>query len=77
MIDDATIPAARHVRPLTRALTRARAIGIPQYAIAAEAGISESLLSMISNGRVPATPEVARRVASALGEPVAHLFPEL
>jgi len=73
---DATIPAARRVRPITRALSVARAAGVPQYAIAAEAGISEALLSMISHGDAPATPEVAKRIAQALGCSPRDLFPE-
>ena len=70
-----TIPAARRVRPLDRALSEARAAGIPARAVAEEAGISASLLSIIANGRAAVTPRTAEALARALGREVAELFP--
>ena len=77
MLATITIPAARRVRPLARALTEAQAAGVPQWAVAEEAGISPALLSMIARGRTRATPEVATAIAQALGCPVGDLFPGL
>jgi transcriptional regulator with XRE-family HTH domain len=73
---ETTIPAARRVRPLARALTEARAAGVPQWAVAEEAGISPGLLSTIARGKASATDTVAEAVARALGRPVRELFPE-
>jgi hypothetical protein len=76
-----TIPAARRqTRPnvtLVGALTGARLTGVPQWAVAEEAGISPSLLSMIARGRARATDENARAIAAALGQPVHELFPSV
>ena len=72
-----TISAARRVRPLSRALRRARAEGIPQYAVAAEAGISAPYLSLIASGQMQPALTTAERIAAALGESVGELFPEL
>jgi transcriptional regulator with XRE-family HTH domain len=73
---DTTIPAARRVRPLARALSQARLMGIPAWAVAEEAGVSEALLSMIANGRTPATDSAADAIARALGRSTRDLFPE-
>lgn len=74
---ETTIPAARRVRPLARALTEAREAGVPQWAVAEEAGISPALLSMISRGRVPVSASAAEGIARALGRDVAELFPSV
>ncbi len=71
------IPAARQVTPFARALEIARAVGVPAWAIAQEAGISESLVSQLSRGRVPATPETAVAIARALGGDPRALFPDV
>lgn len=60
------IPAARRVPPLRRALEAARSAGVPQWAVAEEAHISPSLLSMVARGRVRAT-ERRRDTTSGLG----------
>jgi hypothetical protein len=73
---DTTIPAARRVRPLARALEEASAAGVPRWAVAEEAGISQALLSMLARGRTPVTDASAEAVARALGRPVRDLFPE-
>jgi transcriptional regulator with XRE-family HTH domain len=72
-----TIPASRHVRPITRAVAQARAAGVPAYAIAREANISQALLSMIVNGRAPVTRATGEKIAQALGVDVNEIFPEL
>lgn len=69
------IPAARRVSPLTRALEEARAAGIPQWAVAEEAGISPALLSMVARGRIRATRSSCEAIARALGRQVSELFP--
>lgn len=74
---EVTIPAARRLRPLTRALNECRAAGIPAYCIAAEANISPAYLSMLSSGRVSPTATVAEDIAKAMGRRVGQLFPEL
>jgi transcriptional regulator with XRE-family HTH domain len=76
-VEAATIPAARFVRPITRALNEARAAGIPAYAIARAADVSPGLLSRISSGQLPATPATAEAIAGALGRPRRELFPEV
>lgn len=71
------IPAARQLQPLRRALNLVYIhAGITARAVAAEADISPSLLNMIAAGERRATPEVAERIARALGLPVQDLFPE-
>jgi transcriptional regulator with XRE-family HTH domain len=71
-----TIPAAAQLTPLRRALNMVRAnAGIPAAAVARHADISPSLLSMIASGAARATPDVAERIAAALGLPVEDLFP--
>ena len=70
-----TIPAARHVRPLTRALASARAAGVPAYAVAEAARVSRSYLSMVASGEILPTAERAERIAAALGCGTAELFP--
>lgn len=78
-VGQACIPAARQVRPnvkLLRALGEARTLGVPQWAVALEAGISPSLLSMIVRGGAPATEANQRAIARALGrDDVDELFP--
>jgi hypothetical protein len=61
---------------LARALAEARALGVPSYAVAEEAGISASLLSMMTRGRARVTDENAVAIAAALGRTVAEVFPE-
>ena len=75
MIANDAIPAAARVSPLARVLTEVRSHGIPAWAVAEEAGISPALLSKVSRGRVPATPDTAEAVARALGRSVGELFP--
>jgi transcriptional regulator with XRE-family HTH domain len=74
---DPSIPAARRVRPLSRAITRARVQGVPMYAIAEEAGITKGYLSDIASGKERPSLDVAARIAAALGDDVADLFPGL
>jgi transcriptional regulator with XRE-family HTH domain len=74
-VELATIPAARRLPPLRRALNAARIQGVPAYIVAEEAGISKAMLSRVASGDVPATPETAKRIARALGCPVTQLFP--
>lgn len=47
----------------------------PQYAVAAQVGMSETRLSRIVQGRVEPTPEERKRLSEALGVPEAELFP--
>lgn len=47
----------------------------PQYALAARAGMSETRLSRIVQGRLQPTPAERKRIAEALGIPEADLFP--
>jgi len=47
----------------------------PGWAVAAEAGISPSLLSMITRGGARATEANARAIAKALGRDPSELFP--
>jgi transcriptional regulator with XRE-family HTH domain len=70
-------PAASRLTPLRRALNLVRAQGIPQRAVAAEAGVPPSLLTMIASGERLPTPDVAARIASALGLEPEQLFPGL
>jgi hypothetical protein len=74
----ASIPASRQVRPnvaLAKALGEARAVGVPGRAVAAEAGISPSLLSMITRGAARVTDANALAIARALGRNAGELFP--
>jgi hypothetical protein len=76
--ETAAIPAARRVRPnvaLAKALGEARAVGVPGWAVAAEAGISPSLLSMITRGGARVTEANALAIARALGRSAGELFP--
>ena len=49
--------------------------GRPAYAIAAEAGMSETRLSRLVMGRIEAGLEEARCLSRLLGRPVSTLFP--
>jgi transcriptional regulator with XRE-family HTH domain len=73
---ETTIPAARRVRPLSRALTELQALGIPAWAVAEEAGISPALLSMVARGRTSVSPSTAEAIGRALGRDPSELFPE-
>ncbi|HET9125005.1 MAG TPA: helix-turn-helix transcriptional regulator [Solirubrobacteraceae bacterium] len=70
-----TIPAADEATRLRRALRLVwlRA-AVTQQDVARAAGISPGYLSRIANGTRPATPEVAQRIAAALGLEVDELF---
>jgi hypothetical protein len=72
------IPAARQTRrrniPLAKALAEARALGVPQWAVAAEAQISPGLLSMIVRGAARATDANQQAIAAALGRRREELF---
>jgi hypothetical protein len=72
------IPAARRVCPnlaLAKALGEARVLGVPAWAVAAEAGISPALLSMILRGAARVTEANAYAIARALGREADELFP--
>jgi transcriptional regulator with XRE-family HTH domain len=71
------IPAARHISPLRRALNIAREQGVPQHLVAREARIATGHLSAIANGDFRPTPEMAQRIAAALGCTMRELFPDL
>jgi hypothetical protein len=62
---------------LAVALGEARALGVPAWAVAAEAGISASLLSMIVRGTARVTEGNAIGIANALGRPAHELFPDV
>ena len=76
------VPAAGQVQrrpnvPLIMALARAKAVGVPAWAIAAQASISASRLSLAAHGRVQVTPQHGAAIARALGMAVSELFPEV
>lgn len=48
--------------------------GMHQYMVAARAGIAETRLSRIVQGREPAPPDVRKRLAAVLGVTEAELF---
>ncbi len=70
------IPAARQLTALGQALRQTRALGVPDWAVAREAGISPALLSMVASGTVRATDQTAKAVSRALGRPIHELFPD-
>jgi transcriptional regulator with XRE-family HTH domain len=51
-----------------------RALGIDQHSLAREAGISQSTLSLIEKGDRQPAPDVAKRIAQAIGIEVDDLF---
>ncbi len=72
-----SVPAARRVPQLARVLEQLRAAGVPSWAVAAEAGISHGALSEIARNKRHVTPDVAKRIAKAIGCDPSELFPEL
>ena len=59
---------------LERALLEARNQGVPQWAVAKEAGIHPATLTNIMRGRENVTIEVAQRISDALGRSRDRLF---
>ena len=74
--------AARQARPSGRLVktplhAAIRAAGITQRSVARKVGIEQWVMSEIVVGRAAPTPELAAKIAEAIGTPVEKLFSDL
>jgi transcriptional regulator with XRE-family HTH domain len=63
--------------PLVIELAQLRAQGTYGYEVAADAGIPPNRLSEFARGQRQPAPEVAARIADAIGKPVEQFWPDL
>lgn len=68
-------PSGRPVETVLR--TAIRASGNTQRSVARKVGIEQWVMSEIVVGRAAPTPELAAKIAEAIGTPVEELFPDL